>query len=299
MKKEKEGLTLSNRMKGAMHMVLAGLFLSGMSVFARLTGQLPTLEKTFFTNLVMLLITIGILVRNRPQLQFLRKGIKFTALRSVCGTLALVCSFYAIDRINLADADMLNKLGPFFAILFSALLLEEKAKPRQIFTAIIAFLGSLLIVKPTGNFSQLIPTLVAFLGGVFTGLTYTAVRGATTNGIDRTFVIFAYLLFSCIVMSVYLLFKFVYPTVQQMIYLLGCGLCGIGGQFSITTAYSYAPARDISIYDYAQVLFSAIWGFLFFQQVPDLLSFAGYAAIIGLALINFILEKKDSPQAEI
>ena len=115
-------------------MVRAGVFLSGMSVFVRLSGPLPTLEKAFFCNLCMLLASSMALVRERPSLQFSRKGFRFTLLRAICGTLALVCNFYAVDRINLADADMLNKLGPFLAILFSALLLGEKARPSQVLT---------------------------------------------------------------------------------------------------------------------------------------------------------------------
>ena len=280
-------------------MVQAGLFLSAMSMFVRLAGPLPTMEKALFCNLIMLLSSTMVLVRERPSFHLTRKGIQFTILRAISGTLALVCNFYAIDRINLADADMLSKLGPFLAILFSALLLGEKARPRQVFMAIAAFLGSLLIVKPTGDFSQTGATLVALLGGVLAGVTYTALRGATINGVGKMFVIFAYSLFSCAFMGVFVLFEFVIPTGRQMLYLVLCGLCSMGGQFSITTAYSYAPARDISIYDYAQVLFSAIWGFVVFQQVPDAFSFAGYAVVIGLAMINFIIEKKNSPHIDI
>ena len=66
--------------------------------------------------------------------------------------------------------------------------------------------------------------------------------------------------------------------------LLAAGLCGAGGQFSITKAYCYAPAREISVYDYTQVLFAAVWGFVLFGQRPDALSVAGYAVIIGAAV---------------
>lgn len=285
---------MSDRLKGALFMVLSGAFFSAMSVFVRLAGPLPTMEKALFRNLITLAISTAVLIRKRPSLRFTRKGVNFTIIRVVSGTIAFVCNFYAIDRINLADANMLNKLGPFLAILFSALMLGEKARPGQVLTAVAAFLASLLIVKPTGDLTQSGPTFVALLGGVLAGVTYASLRGAATNGVDKTFVIFAFSLFSCAVMSVFLLFDFVVPTWWQMLCLLLCGLCAMGGQFSITAAYSYAPAREISIYDYSQVLFSAIWGFVIFQQVPDALSFAGYALIIGLAIINFIIEKDKS-----
>ena len=47
-------------------------------------------------------------------------------MRSVCGTLGILCNYYAIDHLMLADASILNKLSPFFAILFSFILLKEK-----------------------------------------------------------------------------------------------------------------------------------------------------------------------------
>lgn len=110
-------------------MMVAGLFFSAMSVFVRLAGPLPTMEKALFRNLITLSISTAALIRSRPRLHFTRKGVKFTVLRCLSGTLSFICNFYAIDRINLADANMLNKLGPFLAVVFSALLLGEKARP--------------------------------------------------------------------------------------------------------------------------------------------------------------------------
>ena len=68
---------------------------------------------------------------------------------------------------------------------------------------------------------------------------------------------------------------------RQVLCLLGAGLAAAGGQLSITAAYTYAPAKEISVYDYTQVIFAAIWGFFFFGQVPDVWSVVGYVIIIG------------------
>lgn len=65
-----------------------------------------------------------------------------------------------------------------------------------------------------------------------------------------------------------------------------------GGQFSITSAYTYAPAKEISVYDYTQVLFAAVLGFVFLNQVPDVYSLIGYVIIIGVAFWNFQRQKK-------
>ena len=73
--------------------------------------------------------------------------------------------------------------------------------------------------------------------------------------------------------------------------LLLAGLAAAGGQFAITAAYSYAPAREISVYDYSQIIFSAALGFIAFGQIPDYLSFAGYIVICGMAVVMFFYNK--------
>ena len=71
------------------------------------------------------------------------------------------------------------------------------------------------------------------------------------------------------------------------------GLAAAGGQFCITAAYRLAPAKEIAVFDYAQVLFAAVLGFAFLNQIPKLLSIVGYVVIIGAAVGNCIyrLEK--------
>ncbi len=66
------------------------------------------------------------------------------------------------------------------------------------------------------------------------------------------------------------------------------GLSAAGGQFSITAAYCHAPAKEISIYDYSQIIFSAVLGFVIFYQTPDKWSILGYIIIIASAVIMFI-----------
>lgn len=82
--------------------------------------------------------------------------------------------------------------------------------------------------------------------------------------------------------------------IRQLIYLLCAGLSAAGGQFSITAAYCYAPAKEISVYDYSQIIFAAAIGYVLFGQIPDKFSFVGYAVIIMAAILMFIYNNKSS-----
>ena len=131
-----------------------------MNIFIRLAGDLPTFEKAFFRNFVAALITGVIMLRQHVPTKLSRESRRLVLGRVVLGTLGLVCNFYAVSRINLADANMLNKMSPFFAVVFSALLLKEKMSLRQLLIVLGAFAASLLIIKPSPANLQLVPSLV-------------------------------------------------------------------------------------------------------------------------------------------
>ena len=81
---------------------------------------------------------------------------------------------------------------------------------------------------------------------------------------------------------------------SQLVFLVMAGLAATGGQFSITAAYTYAPASELSVYDYSQVIFAGILGFLFLNEMPDVFSYFGYTVIISASVIMFIMRSRDS-----
>ena len=70
--------------------------------------------------------------------------------------------------------------------------------------------------------------------------------------------------------------------------LLLAGLSATMGQFSITAAYYHAPAKELSVYEYSQVVFSALLGFIAFSQIPDIYSVFGYIIIISAGVVMFM-----------
>jgi drug/metabolite transporter (DMT)-like permease len=74
---------------------------------------------------------------------------------------------------------------------------------------------------------------------------------------------------------------------KQFMFLMLAGVGASVGQFSITTAYKYAPAKEISVFDYTQVIFAAIWGMIFLGEIPVMLSIIGYIIIIGMAVLRW------------
>ena len=93
-------------------------------------------------------------------------------------------------------------------------------------------------------------------------------------------------MFSCVVTLPWLIFDFQPMSSLQWLYLILAGLSASGGQFFITAAYSKAPAKEISVYDYSQIIFTTLLSLVVFGDLPDALSFIGYGIIILAAVFN-------------
>lgn len=279
---------MNQKYKGIFYIILSAFCFAFMNAFVRLAGDLPSIQKSFFRNFVALIFAAIVLKRSGIGFSYKRENLKPLLLRSICGTLGILCNFYAIDHLVLADASMLNKMSPFFAILLSYLLLKEKIDWVQAILVAGAFIGSLFIIKPSFDNVSIIPALAGFAGGMAAGAAYTFVRILGQRGEKGPFIVFFFSSFSCITTLPFLIFQYHTMSLTQVIYLLLAGLAAAGGQFAITAAYCYAPAKEISIYDYSQIIFSAILGFFLFGQIPDIYSGLGYVIICGMAITMFL-----------
>lgn len=281
-----------NYTKGMLMIILSAFCFACMNVCVRLAGDIPSIQKSFFRNLVAAVFAAVILLRDRTAPGVGRKQWLPLSMRCIFGTIGILCNFYAVDHLLVADASILNKLSPFFAIVFSFLLLKEKISPVQASCVALAFIGCLFVVKPGFQNAALGPALTGVCGGLCAGLAYTMVRVLGTHGVKGPVIVFYFSLFSCLSVTPWLIFGYSPMTAGQLATLLMAGLFAAGGQFTITAAYTYAPARRISVFDYSQIIFATILGFLLFGEVPDGYSFIGYVLIIGASASMFIYNRR-------
>ncbi|WP_352399440.1 DMT family transporter [Anaerotignum sp.] len=279
---------MNQRHKGIVCIIMSSFSFALMNLFVRLSGDLPSIQKSFFRNLVAMLFALLILLKEKPNVSLDRQSKRYLLYRSLFGTLGILCNFYAVDHLVLSDASLLNKMSPFFAVLFGILILKEKINLFQFTSIITAFIGVLFVVRPTGLSMDLFPALIGLLGGICAGAAYTYVRAMGQRGVQGPFIVFFFSAFSCLVTLPYLIFHYHSMNINQTIILLLAGLSAAGGQFGITAAYCYAPAREISVFDYSQIPFSALLGYFVFGQVPDVFSWIGYLIISCTAIAMFL-----------
>ena len=275
----------SERTLGILCILCAAFCFSLMSVFIRLTGDLPTMQKIFFRNLVAAVAAFLMLAREGNGYRIRRDCLGGHAARCITGFIGMIANFWAIDHIGIADANMLNKLSSFFAILMSMLVLREYPKRVDILSVVVAFIGAVFVVRPGAGLASL-PALVGVLGGLGAGTAYTFVRQMTQKGERGTEIVMVFSLFTCVMSVPFFLISYQPMTAMQWVYLLLAGCAAAGGQLSITAAYRHAPAKEISVFDYSQIVYAALWGFFLFGEIPDAMSIVGYVIIIGAAVFR-------------
>ena len=283
---------MKEKQQGILFIILAGFFFASMSFFVRLSGDLPTMEKAFFRNAVAVLVAAFMLARTKEGFHVQKGSWPDLLMRSFCGTVGLICNFYAVDHMNIADANILNKLSPFFAILMSYFILKEKANKVEWACVAVAFIGAVFVVKPAFNM-QFVNAMIGVIGGLGAGIAYTFVRKLGKKGERGPIIVMVFSTFSCLCTVPFLISEFQPMKAVQLLCLLMAGVSAAGGQIFITKAHTKAPAKEISVFDYTQVLFAALLGFVFFGQIPDWMSLVGYLIIIGSAIFKWNYLRKE------
>ena len=285
-------MKIKDKYKGIFYIILAAFGFAFMNLFVKLAGDLPAIEKSFFRNLVAVFFAFTVMKKEKIPFTIPKGTGKYIFFRSLFGTIGIFANFYAIGKLYIADASMLNKLSPFFAIIFSYFLLKEKIKLYQFACVLTAFVGALFILRPGFDSVATFPAFIGLLGGMGAGLAYTNVRMATKLGARGPLIVFCFSVFSCVCAVPFIIFDYQLLTWWQLVSLLMAGLSATLGQFSITAAYTYAPASELSVYDYTQIVFAALLGMIFLGEVPDVISILGYLIICGAGIAMFLIRRK-------
>ena len=201
-------------------------------------------------------------------------------LRAVFGTVGIFANFYALSKIPIGEGMTLNKTAPFFTVLFSWIFLGERVSWRQFGHLLLAFVGAALVMKPGFRGGGTFAAAMALTGGLGAGLAYVCVHQLGRMKVNGAFIVLFFSAFSCLASLPFTAVDFRPMTFAQVLILVGAGAGAALGQFGVTAAYRYAEPRSIAVYDYTNVVFTALFGFAFFSQVPDALSVVGFAVIL-------------------
>lgn len=279
----------NNYSKGIIAIIFSALGFTGMAFFIKLAGKLPVIQKAVFRNMVTMFFSFILILKAGDKLTIPKKSYGAMFFRCLFGTIGFIANFFAIEYLPLGDAGILQKMAPFFSIIISIFILKEKPDKIAVISILVALLGAAFVIKPSGGIISL-PALIGLAGGFCGGASYTFVRRLGLSGIKGNIIIFYFSLSSTIILLPLAMTNYKHMNKGQIILLLLAGICAAVGQTFVTRAYTYAPAKVISIFDYTQVLFAALLGLVFFNEYPDVFSIMGYIIIISTAFTKWYID---------
>lgn len=282
-------------------MLLAALGFSTMAVYVKhFAGRIPQFQLVFARSAVNLAVVAALMAWRGEG--FLPERKPLLLFRGLAGFTSLSLGFYAIQRLPLALATLLNWTAPLWVIVFSALLLGERTPRRALGWIALAFLGLLMVASPgatspgEGLAARLLNAgvpLLALLAGLCAaaagGLAYIAVRAATAR-VGVNVIVFYFTLVSAVLSAAPAWRDWVAPgSPRAWAELVLIGLAGTLGQMAMTQAYRYAAAGVVSAMGLSNAALGAFWGWVVFgetlrpEQWLGILAIGGGVAMLALS----------------
>ncbi|PSV49878.1 EamA family transporter [Photobacterium indicum] len=252
------------------------------------TYGIPVFEIVAARAVVSLIISYADIKRKRISVWGNNK--KLLIARGVAGSLALICVYFAVATLPLAEATILQYLHPVFTALLALVFLRERIQLSTIICIVFCIVGLLVMVSPglTFDSTAALPWLsvtAALLGALGSAIAYVIVKRLSSSE-DSSVIIFYFPLIALPLSVLFLGNDFVMPDTEALLLLLFVGISTQVGQIGLTKAMQTEVASKATAYSYVQVVFSIILGWLFFSELPSIWTWAGGTLIIIGAFIN-------------
>ncbi len=242
------------------------------------TRYVPTQEVAFFRNSFGLLALLPLLLR--PGHAPLRtRQLPRYFLRSLIGLASMLCGFWAVGHLPLAQAISLSYSTPLFVTLAAVLWLGEKVRIRRWAAVIAGFIGVLVIVRPGSNGFEA-GSLIAVLAALLSALVAIQIKQLTRVDSPDTVVFYTYV-FWVPLSLVPALFVWVWPTPTAWLWLLATGVLGTAGQLLWTRALKLGEVSALTPISFTQLPLVTLLGWLLFDQVLDRWTVIGALIILG------------------
>lgn len=269
-------------------MIAASFLFACMGVCVKLAAQTHSaVEITFYRSFISLLLMYGLVRLRGVPLATIHWRWQIT--RGTVGFMALFGYFYAITLLPLATAVTLNYTSAIFLALY--LVLAGTRLHRGMFGALgIGLVGVALLLKPTFHAEQLFGGLVGLGSGVMAGMAYFSVRELGARGESESRTVFYFALVSSVCAGVWLLFSEIHAVDRRSgLLLLGVASFATVAQLAMTRAYSRGKTLMSAALAYSTVVFSSLFGMLFWGEAMDGWGWLAIALIVlsGIAATHF------------
>ncbi|MCG6866589.1 MAG: DMT family transporter [Thiogranum sp.] len=272
-------MSTDNPVRGALLVSGAALMFASMGGLIRVaSAQMPNEQVVFFRNLFGLLVLVPILWQRGGRIELKTAHPGLHLVRSLFGLAAMYCFFHALSVLPLADAVLLNFTAPLFIPFVAMLWLGEGVSGRLWAAIVIGFSGVLLILKPgSGLYGG--AALIGLASGAFAAVAMVSLRKLSATEPPLRVVVY-YGVICTLVSCVPMLLSWQAFEPRLLLMLAAAGGFATMGQYLLSRGYGCAPAAQIAPFTYTSVVFAAVYGWLFWQELPGWTSVAGTLLVV-------------------
>lgn len=289
-------MTSQNRpLIGMLWMVLTGLnFVAVTAIVKHVGSEVPAAQGAFLRYLLGLVFLIPMI---RPILaaHLTRRQLKLFAARGVVHTVAVICWFFAMSRIPIADVTAMNYMSPVYITLGAALLLGERLPPRRLAAVVCALIGALIILRP--GFREIDAGHIAML---FTALGFAAgylIAKQMAGEVSAAVIVGMLSITVTIGLAPFAAAVWVPVSLTDVGWLFLVACFATAGHYTMTLAFAAAPLTVTQPVTFLQLVWAVILGAAVFGEPVDGWVVLGGAVILGS--VSFITWREARARAAV
>ncbi len=270
--------------KGVQYILLASVLFSLMNVCVKMVPGIPAVEVVFFRSVISLVISMSILMHQGVSIWGKKR--LYLILRGVFGAIALTLYFLTLQRIPLATAVVMQFTAPIFTVLFGVLIVKERFYLLQLVFFLVSLSG-VFVIRQFDERVEWIYVIAGLVASVFAGLAYNMIRKIKTD--EHPLVIIMYFpLITAPLSGAWSAFHWVMPQGSEWLILLAIGILTQFAQYFMTRAYQIEELSRVASIRYVGIIWALSFGFIFFGEVFNLMTFAGMALVLAGVISNIV-----------
>ena len=271
---------LPGNLRGAFWMVVMAIFfVCADTIIKILSKRLDPIEIVFFRNIFSLLWLIPSIIQaggakafytNHPWLQF---------SRAVTGGIAMICIFYSIQLLPLADATAIMFSRAIWMIPCAVLFLNEAIRWRRWTATAVGFIGVILMVRPAGGIEPGI--LFALTNAVMAAVIFTLIKMLKSKGETNLTILLWHAAITIIITATPTYFLWQMPTLTEFLLLIALGALVTVAHACLIQALAVGEATAVTPFEYSRVVFAGLVGLFMFSEVPTAWTISGTVLILA------------------
>ncbi|MEQ9695159.1 DMT family transporter [Shimia sp. SDUM112013] len=264
-------------------LVTGGCFVAVTALVKYLGPRVPAAEAAFLRYLLGLVFLLP-MIRPMLRARLTRRQLGLFGLRGVAHTLGVVCWFYAMTQIPIAEVTAMNYLSPVYVTIGAALFLGETLAARRVIAVVVALLGAVIILRPgfrevnTGHLAMLFTAVSFAVGYLVAKIMSDEVSPAVVVGMLSVTVTIGLAPLAYAV--------WVPPTLNDLLILFAVASFATAGHYTMTLAFAAAPVTVTQPVTFLQLVWAVLLGWVVFDESVDIWVIAGGLLIISA--ISFI-----------